>query len=85
MVFLRKLIFSKMYIHQNCFGQVTIAPRAGRELGYVRVKMDHMKFTTGMLRCCFHLFHTFGLLYFKLLKGELCLGSFLVVAFKIVF
>ncbi|KAH7686338.1 P-loop containing nucleoside triphosphate hydrolase protein [Dioscorea alata] len=28
---------------------VTIAPRAGRELGYVRVKMDHMKFTEGML------------------------------------
>lgn len=28
---------------------VTIAPRAGRELGYVRVKMDHMKFEAGML------------------------------------
>ncbi|XP_078431886.1 AAA-type ATPase family protein [Wolffia australiana] len=28
---------------------VTIAPRAGRELGYVRVKMDHMKFSEGML------------------------------------
>lgn len=28
---------------------VTIAPRAGRELGYVRVKMDHMKFNEGML------------------------------------
>ncbi|XP_043720539.1 probable inactive ATP-dependent zinc metalloprotease FTSHI 2, chloroplastic [Telopea speciosissima] len=28
---------------------VTIAPRAGRELGYVRVKMDHMKFKEGML------------------------------------
>ncbi|WOL11099.1 hypothetical protein Cni_G19860 [Canna indica] len=28
---------------------VTIAPRAGRELGYVRFKMNHMKFTEGML------------------------------------
>lgn len=28
---------------------VTIAPRAGRELGYVRVKMDHLKFKEGML------------------------------------
>lgn len=28
---------------------VTIAPRAGRELGYVRVKMDHMKFSEGLL------------------------------------
>ncbi|KAL6996441.1 putative inactive ATP-dependent zinc metalloprotease FTSHI 2, chloroplastic [Sarracenia purpurea var. burkii] len=28
---------------------VNIAPRAGRELGYVRVKMDHMKFKEGML------------------------------------
>lgn len=28
---------------------VTIAPRAGRELGYVRMKMDHIKFTKGML------------------------------------
>ncbi|XP_068636413.1 probable inactive ATP-dependent zinc metalloprotease FTSHI 2, chloroplastic [Aristolochia californica] len=28
---------------------VTIAPRAGRELGYVRVKMDHIKFQEGML------------------------------------
>ncbi|KAJ4953893.1 hypothetical protein NE237_030725 [Protea cynaroides] len=28
---------------------VTIAPRAGRELGYVRVKMDHIKFKEGML------------------------------------
>ncbi|CAL9749471.1 unnamed protein product [Musa acuminata subsp. burmannicoides] len=28
---------------------ITIAPRAGRELGYVRVKMDHIKFTKGML------------------------------------
>ncbi|XP_058114716.1 probable inactive ATP-dependent zinc metalloprotease FTSHI 2, chloroplastic isoform X2 [Magnolia sinica] len=28
---------------------VTISPRAGRELGYVRVKMDHMKFKEGML------------------------------------
>ncbi|MBA0824703.1 hypothetical protein Goarm_021351 [Gossypium armourianum] len=28
---------------------VTIAPRAGRELGYVRMKMDHIKFTEGML------------------------------------
>lgn len=30
--------------------QVTIAPRAGRELGYVRLKMDHVKFDEGMLR-----------------------------------
>ncbi|XLS85633.1 hypothetical protein HN51_035799 [Arachis hypogaea] len=29
--------------------QVTIAPRAGRELGYVRVKMDPIKFNEGML------------------------------------
>ncbi|XWS11971.1 hypothetical protein CRYUN_Cryun37aG0050600 [Craigia yunnanensis] len=29
---------------------VTIAPRAGRELGYVRMKMDHIKFKEGMLR-----------------------------------
>ncbi|KAI0524588.1 hypothetical protein KFK09_003965 [Dendrobium nobile] len=29
---------------------VTISPRAGRELGYVRVKMDHLKFSSGMLR-----------------------------------
>ncbi|TKY48205.1 ATP-dependent zinc metalloprotease FtsH 3 [Spatholobus suberectus] len=28
---------------------VTIAPRAGRELGYVRVKMDSIKFNEGML------------------------------------
>ncbi|KAF8393420.1 hypothetical protein HHK36_021664 [Tetracentron sinense] len=28
---------------------VTISPRAGRELGYVRVKMDHVKFKEGML------------------------------------
>ncbi|GLT33050.1 hypothetical protein SLA2020_076690 [Shorea laevis] len=28
---------------------VTIAPRAGRELGYVRMKMDHMKFRGRML------------------------------------
>lgn len=28
---------------------VTIAPRAGRELGYVRMKMDHVKFKEGML------------------------------------
>ncbi|XP_020597333.1 probable inactive ATP-dependent zinc metalloprotease FTSHI 2, chloroplastic [Phalaenopsis equestris] len=28
---------------------VTISPRAGRELGYVRVKMDHIKFSSGML------------------------------------
>ncbi|PKA57814.1 ATP-dependent zinc metalloprotease FtsH [Apostasia shenzhenica] len=28
---------------------VTISPRAGRELGYVRVKMDHIKFSNGML------------------------------------
>lgn len=28
---------------------VNIAPRAGRELGYVRFKMDHMKFKEGML------------------------------------
>ncbi|RDX70885.1 putative inactive ATP-dependent zinc metalloprotease FTSHI 2, chloroplastic, partial [Mucuna pruriens] len=28
---------------------VTIAPRAGRELGYVRVKMDSVKFNGGML------------------------------------
>lgn len=29
--------------------QVTIAPRAGRELGYVRMKMDPIKFNEGML------------------------------------
>ncbi|KAK2654689.1 hypothetical protein Ddye_014545 [Dipteronia dyeriana] len=28
---------------------VTIAPRAGRELGYVRMKMNHMKFKEGLL------------------------------------
>ncbi|CAM8954493.1 unnamed protein product [Rhodiola kirilowii] len=28
---------------------VTISPRAGRELGYVRFKMDHIKFKEGML------------------------------------
>ncbi|KAK4479606.1 hypothetical protein RD792_015129 [Penstemon davidsonii] len=28
---------------------LTISPRAGRELGYVRMKMDHMKFKEGML------------------------------------
>ncbi|KAI3983756.1 hypothetical protein MKX01_001160 [Papaver californicum] len=28
---------------------VTISPRAGREMGYVRVKMDHLKFSEGML------------------------------------
>ncbi|CAD5323247.1 unnamed protein product [Arabidopsis thaliana] len=28
---------------------LTINPRAGRELGYVRVKMDHIKFKEGML------------------------------------
>lgn len=30
--------------------QVTIAPRAGRELGYVRMKMNHLKFKEGLLR-----------------------------------
>lgn len=29
--------------------QVTIAPRAGRELGYVRMKMDAIKYNEGML------------------------------------
>lgn len=33
--------------------QVTIAPRAGRELGYVRMKMDPMKFNEGMLTYVF--------------------------------
>lgn len=28
---------------------VTISPRAGRDLGYVRMKMDHVKFREGML------------------------------------
>ncbi|GFP92950.1 ATP-dependent zinc metalloprotease ftsh 3 [Phtheirospermum japonicum] len=28
---------------------LTISPRAGRELGYVRLKMDHMKFKEGIL------------------------------------
>ncbi|GAB4842285.1 Probable inactive ATP-dependent zinc metalloprotease FTSHI 2, chloroplastic [Ancistrocladus abbreviatus] len=28
---------------------VTISPRAGRELGYVRMRMDHVKFSEGML------------------------------------
>ncbi|CAI9281157.1 unnamed protein product [Lactuca saligna] len=28
---------------------INIAPRAGRELGYVRVKMDHIKFKEGLL------------------------------------
>ncbi|KAL8465957.1 hypothetical protein ACS0TY_035167 [Phlomoides rotata] len=28
---------------------LTISPRAGRELGYVRLKLDHMKFKEGML------------------------------------
>ncbi|KAF5202111.1 Atp-dependent zinc metalloprotease ftsh [Thalictrum thalictroides] len=28
---------------------VTISPRAGREMGYVRVKMDHVKFNQGLL------------------------------------
>lgn len=28
---------------------LTIAPRAGRDLGYVRMKMDHVKFKEGML------------------------------------
>ncbi|CAN4115445.1 unnamed protein product [Withania somnifera] len=28
---------------------LTIAPRAGRDLGYVRMKMDHLKFKEGML------------------------------------
>ncbi|KAF9615499.1 hypothetical protein IFM89_023881, partial [Coptis chinensis] len=28
---------------------ITISPRAGRELGYVRVKMDHVKFKEGLL------------------------------------
>ncbi|XP_057773113.1 probable inactive ATP-dependent zinc metalloprotease FTSHI 2, chloroplastic [Salvia miltiorrhiza] len=28
---------------------VTISPRAGRDLGYVRLKMDHIKFKEGML------------------------------------
>ena len=32
------------------FEQVTIAPRAGRELGYVRMKMNHLKFKEGLLR-----------------------------------
>lgn len=29
--------------------QVTIAPRAGRELGYVRMKMDPINFKEGTL------------------------------------
>nr|XP_016503577.1 PREDICTED: probable inactive ATP-dependent zinc metalloprotease FTSHI 2, chloroplastic [Nicotiana tabacum] len=36
---------------------VTIAPRAGRELGYVRMKMDHVKFKEGMLRHDFYPLH----------------------------
>lgn len=28
---------------------ITISPRAGREMGYVRVKMDHVKFKEGLL------------------------------------
>lgn len=28
---------------------LTVAPRAGRDLGYVRMKMDHVKFKEGML------------------------------------
>lgn len=30
--------------------QVTISPRAGQELGYVRMKLVHIKFKEGMLR-----------------------------------
>ncbi|GFP87760.1 ATP-dependent zinc metalloprotease ftsh [Phtheirospermum japonicum] len=39
---------------------LTISPRAGRELGYVRLKMDHMKFKEGMLRYVFVLISGFG-------------------------
>lgn len=39
------------------FEKVTIAPRAGRELGYVRMKMDHVKFKEGMLRHDFYPLH----------------------------
>lgn len=31
-------------------GQLNIAPRAGRELGYVRSKLDPIKYKEGMLR-----------------------------------
>ena len=51
-------VFLKMYFPQVlrvkinnlriCL-QVTIAPRAGRELGYVRMKMDSVKFNDGFL------------------------------------
>lgn len=45
------------FLHSGLFGnlftidlvQVTIAPRAGRELGYVRMKMNPIKFNEGML------------------------------------
>ncbi len=36
--------------------QLTIAPRAGRELGYVRMKMDPIKFNEGMLTYVFFFF-----------------------------
>ncbi|KAF6164505.1 hypothetical protein GIB67_025331 [Kingdonia uniflora] len=36
-------------VDEDLSAYVTISPRAGRELGYVRVKMDHVKFKEGML------------------------------------
>lgn len=46
------------------FDKLTVAPRAGRDLGYVRMKMDHVKFKEGMLRHGFYSLHfTFIFLY----------------------
>lgn len=46
-VFLYKSIV--LFSHLLCV-QLNIAPRAGRELGYVRSKLDHVKFKEGLLR-----------------------------------
>ncbi|KAI3455471.1 hypothetical protein Pfo_012134 [Paulownia fortunei] len=45
---LRNIEFDQL-VNDADFSKVTISPRAGRELGYVRLKMDHMKFKEGML------------------------------------
>lgn len=58
---LRSVLFiSREWSYFINYLQVTIAPRAGRELGYVRMKMDPIKFNEGMLTyeffcvaCCF--------------------------------
>lgn len=62
--------FSKLFSYLSSLEQVTIAPRAGRELGYVRMKMDHIKFKGGMLR--YFAFHFLCPGFFKCCSYKYC-------------